>query len=218
MKILCISDIIDPLVYSDAIQKRFGDVDCVIAAGDLVMDYLGFIASSITKPIFFVFGNHHLKHITTFRNRYHSTQGEREILPKTFGATYINERGFLFNKLLIAGLGGCKKYNNGQNQFSEFAMCMKILHLLPRLLWNKIRHGKYLDILVTHAPPLGIHDQNDPCHRGFFCFLWFMKIFRPRYLLHGHVHLYDLQAERCSHYDSTQVINVFSHYVLTVEQ
>jgi Icc-related predicted phosphoesterase len=45
-------------------------------------------------------------------------------------------------------------------------------------------------------------------------FLWFMRRFKPRYLLHGHVHLFDLNAPRISRYYETDVINIFSSYVL----
>ena len=58
MKILCISDQIDPLIYTNSIRQRFADVDLVLCAGDLPMDYLEFIVSSLNKPVFFVFGNH----------------------------------------------------------------------------------------------------------------------------------------------------------------
>ncbi|TFH04381.1 MAG: metallophosphoesterase, partial [Spirochaetales bacterium] len=60
MRILCVADHIDPLVYSAGIKNRFRDIDLVLGAGDLPMEYLGFISASLNKPIFFVFGNHHL--------------------------------------------------------------------------------------------------------------------------------------------------------------
>ena len=60
MKILCVSDQIDPLVYSINIKERYQDVDLVISAGDLPMEYLEFIVSSLNKPLLFVFGNHNL--------------------------------------------------------------------------------------------------------------------------------------------------------------
>jgi hypothetical protein len=43
-------------------------------------------------------------------------------------------------------------------------MMGRILALAPRLWWNKLRHGRYLDILLTHAPPRGIHDRPDKTH------------------------------------------------------
>ena len=58
------------------------------------------------------------------------------------------------------------------------------------LVLNRLLYGRYLDILITHAPPLGIHDKTDRCHQGFRAFVTFMERFRPRYLIHGHVHVY----------------------------
>ena len=60
MKILCISDQIDPLVYSSNIKERYKDIDFIISAGDLPMEYLDFIVSSLNKAVYFVFGNHNL--------------------------------------------------------------------------------------------------------------------------------------------------------------
>ena len=60
MKILCVADHVDPLVYSGAIKERFADIDLVLCAEDLPMEYVDFIVSSLNKPTFFVFGNHNL--------------------------------------------------------------------------------------------------------------------------------------------------------------
>jgi predicted phosphodiesterase len=64
MKILCISDTTDPLVYSPNIAERYADVDCVISAGDLPLKYYEYILSSLNKPLYFVFGNHNPEHST----------------------------------------------------------------------------------------------------------------------------------------------------------
>ncbi|ULQ60143.1 hypothetical protein K7I13_02130 [Brucepastera parasyntrophica] len=116
--------------------------------------------------------------------------------------------------MLFAGVSGSLCYNQGLNQYTDAQMKWKLLRLVPRLIYNKLRYGRYLDIFVTHASPAGIHDRPDPCHQGFKCFLWFMKRFKPRFLLHGHIHLYDLQDIRVSQYHDTTVINVYSHYIL----
>jgi Icc-related predicted phosphoesterase len=75
-------------------------------------------------------------------------------------------------------------------------------------------HKKYLDVLLTHAPPKGIHDKPDLCHSGFKSFLWFIKTFKPRYLVHGHIHLYDLADKRRTRFMDTDVINAYGHYVI----
>ncbi len=220
MKILCVADHIDPLVYSITIKKRFSDVDLVLSAGDLPMDYLGFIASSLNVTVGFVFGNHNLKELSTFyrpaRTVLESTSLSHQ-LRNHFGATFLEDRVRNVEGLLIAGLGGSMRYNNGEHQFTEAQMYRRMLRLVPRLLWNKLVHGRYLDILLTHASPRGIHDKQDPCHLGFRSMLWFMRWFKPRYLLHGHIHLYDLNAERVTRYRETEVINVYDHYVIDLE-
>jgi Icc-related predicted phosphoesterase len=82
------------------------------------------------------------------------------------------------------------------------------------MLFNKIFHKRYLDVLLTHAPPKGIHDKQDRCHQGFKAFLWFIKKFRPKYLVHGHIHLYDLSDVRRSLWMGTNVVNAYSHYII----
>lgn len=220
MKILCVSDQIDPLVYSSNVKERFKDIDIVISAGDLPMEYLDFIVSSLNKPVLFVFGNHNLSEF----GLYHHNEASIHRIDKnhdinmckicSHGATYIGFKTHKEGALLVAGVSGSLNYNNGLNQYTNGQMSFKLMRMIPTLMWNKLRYGRYLDILVTHASPLGIHDKPDPCHKGFACFLWFMKKFSPRYLIHGHIHLYDLQDIRVSTYLDTTVINAYSHYIL----
>jgi Icc-related predicted phosphoesterase len=116
--------------------------------------------------------------------------------------------------IIVAGLGGSKRYNRGPNQFTEFQMYLEAARLIPRLLFNQIVHGRFLDILLTHAPPKGIHDRPDRCHWGFRAFLWFIGAFKPKYLVHGHIHLYNLSDVRRTRWLQTEVINAFGHYVI----
>jgi Icc-related predicted phosphoesterase len=217
VKILCISDQIDPLVYTNSIRERFRDVDLVLCAGDLPLDYLDFIVSSLNKPLLFVFGNHHIEEYKYFKNSETPAIDYEPELSMFSGAIHVGSRVKKEGPLIIAGLGGCMRYNKGQNQFTEFQMKVEILKLIPRLVFNRIFRGRYLDILLTHASPLGIHDLQDKCHQGFKIFLWFMKVFKPRYLIHGHIHLYDLSAVRKTRYLETMVINAYSHYVIDIE-
>jgi Icc-related predicted phosphoesterase len=216
MKILCVSDQIDPLVYSSNIKERYKDIDIIISAGDLPMEYLDFIVSSLNKPVYFVFGNHNLNEYPL----YHKTNAPRPVSQGidpdelSHGTTYIGFKAIRDSGLLIAGVSGSLRYNAGLNQYTDGQMKRKLLGLLPSLIMNKLRYGRFLDVLVTHASPAGIHDKSDPCHRGFTSFLWFMRVFKPRYLVHGHIHLYDLQDIRVSRFLETTVINAYSHYIL----
>ena len=58
MKVLTVSDKMDELVYSSAIQRLFGDVDLVLGCGDLPHHYLEFIVTMLGGPLFYVIGNH----------------------------------------------------------------------------------------------------------------------------------------------------------------
>jgi hypothetical protein len=222
MKILCVADHVDPLVYSPAIRSRFQDVQMVLSAGDLPLSYYDFIMSTLNKPLLFVFGNHNLRFMHLYRgvgDSYGSggsLVGHGADSPPS-GGTYIGNRVRRERSVLLAGLGGSMWYNGGENQFTEPQMMLHIFRLLPRLLFNRIRHGRYLDILLTHAPPRGIHDGEDRCHWGFRAFLWFMRVFRPRYLVHGHTHLYSPEAVRATKYADTMVLNAYDHVVLELE-
>jgi Icc-related predicted phosphoesterase len=205
MKILCVSDQIDPLVYSNSIKRRFADVDLILGAGDLPLDYLDFIATNLNKPLLFVFGNHHAENM------------DSEDL-ESFSSSHLGSKIRREAGLIVAGLGGCMRYNRGLNQFTDREMYGEIAKLIPTLIFNRIVHGRYLDILLTHAPPKGIHDKPDRCHCGFKAFRWFIKTFKPKYMVHGHIHLYDLADVRSTRCMETEVINAYSHYVINIEE
>ena len=200
MKILCVSDQIDPLVYSNSIKSRYADVGLILGAGDLPLDYLDFIVTNLNKPLLFVYGNHHVEDMNNVQGDFCSAH---------MGSKIRKEEG-----LIIAGLGGSMRYNRGPNQFTEFQMYCEILRLIPGLLFNRCAYGRFCDILLTHAPPQGIHDKQDKCHRGFKAFLWFIKLFKPLYLVHGHIHLYDMADVRRTRYRGTEVINACGHYII----
>jgi Icc-related predicted phosphoesterase len=218
MKILCISDQIDPLIYSASIKERYGDIDLILSAGDLPMEYLGFIVTCLNKPMLFVFGNHNLKELPFYKPSYDDTFHHRsrmdEMAALSSGAIHIGTKVIREEGLIVAGLGGSIMYNKGKNQYTDFQMTLEILSLIPALIINRIFKGRFLDILLTHAPPRGIHDKEDPCHRGFKSFLWFMRLFKPKYLVHGHIHLYDLCDIRKTRYGQTMVVNAYSHFLI----
>lgn len=224
MKILIVSDQIDPFVYSSNIKEVFADIDCVLCAGDLDMNYIDFIVSTLNKPTYFVFGNHNL---TAFKYFHKEVRKNNQIESYSCGATYagfkvIRDPCILWNHpakkhptpLLIAGASGSRDYNHGQCQYTEFQMKMKLLKLVPKLLFNKLRYGRYLDIFLTHATPRHVHDHEDNCHKGFKVFNKFIKKYKPIYMVHGHIHLYDLNEPRISVYKESIIVNAFGHYVI----
>jgi hypothetical protein len=221
VRVLCVADHIDPLVYSPGIKERFKDVSLVISCGDLPFTYYDYILSNLNKPLLFVFGNHNLRRLSDYDYRHQPEPEERSAAytPKApGGGYYISGRVARVQGVIFAGLGGSMNYNRGLNQFTERRMFFYMLRLIPFLLWNRLVYGRFLDVLITHAPPEGIHDCRDRCHRGFRSFLWFMKTFKPQYLVHGHIHLYGNNEQRRTEYRDTMVVNAFDHYVIDVEE
>jgi len=111
-------------------------------------------------------------------------------------------------------LPGSIRYNNGPNQYSNAWMTFRILLMFPKLLWRRLIHGRAVDIILAHSPPKGIHDGPDAAHRGFSAYRWLIKLAKPYYFIHGHVHLYDMQALREMRYFDTTVVNVYGHRVI----
>ena len=107
------------------------------------------------------------------------------------------------------GLGGSMRYKPGIYQFTEREMRRRIFKLFPKLLW---RRG--FDILVTHAPAYQLNDGRDLPHQGFKAFLKLMEKYRPKYFLHGHVHMsYGRKHKRYDKYQDTHVINAYERFV-----
>lgn len=191
----------------------------MLGAGDLDISYYEYIITNLNKPLLFVFGNHNLASFRNFLPDHDYGSNKTQNFLQNFGSKCID--GSIHfdkrNKLIVAGLGGCRCYNGGHHQFTEFQMFLRIASLFPLMLFNRVFRCRWLDILLTHAPPAGIHDRLDACHRGFKVFLWFMRNFKPKYLIHGHVHIYDINGKRLTRYSDTIVINAYEHIVFDLE-
>ncbi|CAA9568816.1 MAG: FIG00892439: hypothetical protein [uncultured Thermomicrobiales bacterium] len=201
---LAVSDEIDQRIYSASLRQRMPDVEIVFSCGDLPARYLEFIVDALDKPVYYVLGNHaeELTRGGDWGKRY------RPLGCVDLSGKVVRDPG---SGLILAGLPGSPKYNEDEpEQYSEAEMMWKIITMTPRLLWNRYRHGRALDILITHAPPRDINDQaNDPAHRGFVAMRRFLRWFRPTYQLHGHIHLYDRSRSARTTFEATEVINVF---------
>lgn len=208
LTILAISDTVDDIIYSGRLGERFGGVDLVLSCGDLPAYYLDFVVSTLDVPLYGVRGNHD----------HGPAYAEPPPGSLIAGAADLHGRAVGAHGLLLAGLGGSPRYNAGPEQYTEAEMRFMVARLAPRLILNKLRHGRFLDILVTHSPPRGIHDELDRCHRGFETFRRFLRTFRPRYHLHGHLHVYDRRTVTRTRFADTTVLNVYGYRELRVDR
>ena len=207
-RVLAVSDKVEPRLYGPSIAKVAGNVDCIVGCGDLPYYYLEYIVSMLNKPLYYVHGNHD-------RPEHRSN---RSLIKEPQGGTNLHARVITTRGLLMAGLEGSHRYNsNPRYQYTQTEMWSIVLKMAPSLITNRILYGRYLDVLVTHSPPFGIHDAADRPHIGFKAFLSFMRWFKPRYLLHGHQHVYrDAEITR-SRYAQTEIINVYPWRLLDLD-
>lgn len=201
VRILCVSDMVMPQLESAAnLRRRYNDVDLLISCGDMPGVYLEFIASVLNVPLFYVRGNHD--------ERY------EEYPP---GGENLHRRVLEYGGLTFTGLEGSINYNEGKVQYSETEMLAMVVAMGPRLSYRRWRSGHGVDVLVTHSPARGIHDAEDLPHTGLRALLRFMEWYRPRYMVHGHVHTYDRRKQTETRYNDTLVININPITVLDVQ-
>jgi hypothetical protein len=206
LRVLAVADQVEPQLYNGSVADWLGPIDLIISCGDLPPAYLDFLMSTLNAPLVHVKGNHcHAPH--------DPITGRCD--PAAYQGAYdLNGVVAEYEGLLLAGAEGSPWYNGGPHQYTEQQMTVNLLRLVPGLLRNKVQTGRYLDIMVTHAPPRGIHDNPDMAHRGFASLVPFIERFHPMLLLHGHTHRYEPLQPMRSVQGRTEILNVFGHVLL----
>ncbi len=200
MKILAVSDKVVSWIYSPKICSLLTGIDLAIGCGDLPLEYLEFINSSLDTPVYYVHGNHSLPE----RNLEWNVGYYR-------GSIDLHRKVVRHMGCSFAGVEGSLNYNNGIFQYSQFQMWLFVIHLVPALMRNRLKGGRYLNVFVSHAPPWGIHDQPDLTHQGIKAFSWLIAHFQPDYHLHGHIHIYRPDAVTETKLGRTRVVNAFGY-------
>lgn len=201
MKILLVSDRVDERLYDPEAYQRFVDIDLILSCGDLPYYYLEFLIDALDAPLYFVRGNHAAD----------IECGEHVNRTKPAGAVDLHRKTCRHQGLLLGGFEGSVRYRAGKHQYTQSEMWSIVLRLMPKLLWNRVAYGRWLDVLVTHSPPWGINDQQDRAHQGFKALRWLLKVFKPAYHFHGHVHVYSSTKKVETMYQKTCVINCYGY-------
>ncbi len=209
MRILAVSDQVVDFLYSPRVRERLGKIDLILGCGDLPYYYLEYLMTMLDAPLYYVHGNH------DSLVEYTSSRGTR-MAPE--GGENLDGHCARVSGLLIAGLEGCIRYRpDGQHMYTQNEMTLRALQLLPGLLRNRLRDGRWLDVFIAHSPPLGIQDGSDHAHVGFRAFRHLMHLFRPRLLLHGHQHRNYSAGPIETRCGETLVLNVHPYRVLEME-
>lgn len=191
-----VSDEEDKYLWDFYKPGRLKGIDMILSAGDLKADYLSFLVTMANRPLLYVPGNH---------------DGSYAQRPPE-GCQCIDGKLVTVGGLRILGLGGSALYNGGPHQYTEREMRRRIDRL--RL---KLALAGGVDIVLTHAPVRGFGDEDNLTHRGFEAFLPLLDKYRPRYLVHGHIHQrYGANRPRCYQYNETTIINATGRYLLEI--
>lgn len=192
MRILAVSDVTSDRYYEYYRPGMLDDIDLILSCGDLRPEYLEYLVTLAHCPLVYVHGNH-------------DDSYGRE--PQ--GCVCADDRIVEVCGLRILGLGGSFRYRGGEYMYTEKQMRGRI-----RRLWPQLKRRRGFDILLTHAPALGLNDFDTVPHRGFDCFNDLMTRYEPSYFIHGHIHRnYDFRIPQICRRGGTTVINAYDHCI-----
>jgi uncharacterized protein len=206
VKILAVSDEVVDRLYSLCATGHFREIDLILGCGDLPYPYLENLLTMLNIPLFYVPGNHDPNY------------NPDNHLARVEGGSNLDLKLVRFRKFLIGGFGGSVLYRpDGTNQHSQTEAYLRAFRMIPRLWLNRINYGRSLDVLITHSPPFGIHDDDTQAHQGLRAINWLIRVAKPRYHFHGHTHF---QRGNLSPSESTQgltkIMNVFPYKIIDV--
>lgn len=211
VRVLAVSDAVSPVIYSQNFPTNLPPFDVVLGAGDLPGHLLEFIATKTRSVPVYVIGNHSNAYL-----RPADDSGGELRLPG--GCVNAHRRVLRVGPLIVAGLEGCGRYKPGPHQYSQTGYLAMMASLTPQLMLAQARYGRPVDILLTHAAPVGPHAGEDWPHRGIHAFNAFHRLWRPKVHVHGHVHLVGANARRRYRSpEGVEVINAFEFTTFDVE-
>jgi hypothetical protein len=216
-RILAVADEVDESLGGEALAQLRPDL--LLSAGDLPFDYLEYLVTVLNVPLLYVPGNHD----PSLRSRREELAWPPSIELNDardpvgpLGGTNVDGRIEDVGGIRVAGLGGSVRYRKGPNQYTQKEMLRRARRLRRRAAARGFRGRRGIDVLLTHAPPLGVGDEDDPAHQGFEALLQLVERLSPKLLVHGHIHPYG-QAKPDRRLGTTTVVNAVPFRLLEVE-
>ena len=206
VKILAVSDEVVERLYSLCSNGHFGDIELILGCGDLPYPYLENLLTFLNIPLIYVPGNHD------------PTYNHANTLAYVEGGSNLDLKLTRYKKFLIGGFGGSIRYRpDGTNQYTQIEAYLRAFSMFPRLILNRMNYGRALDILITHSPPFGIHDEESQAHQGLKAVNWLLRVARPRYHFHGHTHFQrrNLSPSETNH-GITRIVNIYPYKIIEV--
>ena len=140
------------------------DVDAIVTLGDLQPSWLESL-DKCCQPKLGVYGNHDDEPYMTY-----------------FGIDNLHLNQIDLGECSFAGFEGCVSYKrSGLGRVGPSYTQRQAKRLVRKL--------PAADVLCCHCPPRGVNDDpGDPAHIGYEALREWVEQYRPRWLLHGHVH------------------------------
>jgi len=216
-RILAVADEVAESLGGEALAQLRPDL--VLSAGDLPFDYLEYLVTVLNVPLLYVPGNHD----PSLRERREELAWPPSIELRDardpigpLGCTNVDGRIEEVAGIRVAGLGGSVRYREGPNQYTQKEMRGRARRLRRRAAARALRGRRGVDVLLTHAPPFGVGDEDDPAHQGFEALLQLVERLSPTLLVHGHIHPYG-EAKPDRQLGTTTVVNAVPFRLLEVE-
>ena len=184
MRLLILADEESWLPLAALVRSHRPDV--VLTLGDLEPDVLDPLGRFRGLPVLGVYGNHD-------DGRYLDAAN----------ATNLHLRSVSIDGITFAGFQGCVRYTPGAHlQYSQ-REAAKLVRKVPPA-----------DVLISHAPPRGVHEEpDDRAHEGFDALRAYDERVAPRLHLHGHTPAPPRRAQRLG---STLVVHVVGHAIMDI--
>lgn len=197
IRALVVADEESKFIWDYFDRSAFQGVDVILACGDLKPSYLTFLTTMVSAPLFYVYGNHDAHMLTN----------------PPEGCDNLETKMQVVKGVRFLGFGGCLSQSPKPLHYTEAEAARQITRRMQEISFN----GGF-DVLVTHAPALGLGDGEDRFHQGFLAYRVLLDMFRPAYHFHGHQHLnYGKGNNRIIQYGQTQIYNAFGYSVLDLK-
>jgi uncharacterized protein len=185
MKIIAIADRPPRTPIRETVERERPDL--IVTLGDLDMYALRGLDMITTVPKIGVYGNH-------CSGNYFEDLGIENMHLKT------KEIG----GVLFGGFEGSVRYKPGDAPLYTEEEAAALLRDFP-----------YVDVMIAHSPPRGMHDEDDPAHQGLAALRAYVLEKRPRYFLHGHT--YVSTGLREDALGDTKVVHIYADQVLRLD-
>lgn len=196
MKILAISDeeILEKYPM-DQLKKMFSDIELIVSCGDVSNKYLDYLFTILNRDLVYVNGNHT-----------YSKDHDISFCKNLDGGNVCNIKG-----IKIVGYDGSHIYSRGSHQYSEKDVFFMVMKSFVRARFSKV------DLIISHSPVGGINEGFDPIHKGFYSYKKAIEYMKPKYWLHGHVHLKNHHEKKEAYLEGTKIINVFGYKIIDLD-